>query len=262
MATRRLRRTLRCLFGPGHPYGERVVAVRGDVTKDGLGLGRQAWPLADRIDEVVHGAASVSFELPLGGFARDQRRRHPPDARVRRALPGAPGTACGASPISRRRTWRASTRAPSARTTSTSASVSATPTSAPSSRPRGSSNAGARGCRSRSCAPASWWASSDSGWTPSFNVIYWPLRAFSRGAYRVLPARGSAPVDVVPVDYVADATFALSQAPARRRRDPPPHRGAARQQRGRAGRARQDLLRPPRPAAGRPRRSTGGCCTR
>ena len=23
----------------------------------------------------------------------------------------------------------------------------------------------------------------DSGWTPSFNVIYWPLRAFSRGAY-------------------------------------------------------------------------------
>jgi long-chain acyl-CoA synthetase len=28
-----------------------------------------------------------------------------------------------------------------------------------------------------------------------------------------LPARGEATVDVVPVDYVADATFALSQAP-------------------------------------------------
>jgi hypothetical protein len=53
----------------------------------------------------------------------------------------------------------------------------------------------------------------DSGWTQSFNVLYWPLRAFSRGAYVALPARRSAPVDVVPVDYVADAIFALSQAP-------------------------------------------------
>jgi long-chain acyl-CoA synthetase len=50
----------------------------------------------------------------------------------------------------------------------------------------------------------------DSGWTPAFNVIYWPLRAFSRGAYAALPARSSAPVDVVPVSYVADAIFELS----------------------------------------------------
>jgi nucleoside-diphosphate-sugar epimerase len=53
----------------------------------------------------------------------------------------------------------------------------------------------------------------DSGWTQSFNVLYWPLRAFSRGAYAALPARRDAPVDVVPVDYVADAIFELSQAP-------------------------------------------------
>ena len=53
----------------------------------------------------------------------------------------------------------------------------------------------------------------DSGWTASFNVLYWPLRAFARGAYVALPARRDAPVDVVPVDYVADAIFALSQAP-------------------------------------------------
>lgn len=38
------------------------------------------------------------------------------------------------------------------------------------------------------------------------------MRAFSRGAYLALPARREAPVDVVPVDYVADAIFALSQA--------------------------------------------------
>ena len=52
----------------------------------------------------------------------------------------------------------------------------------------------------------------DSGWTASFNVLYWPLRAFARGAYAALPARGGAPVDVVPIDYVADAIFALSAA--------------------------------------------------
>src|SRR2546429_144955 len=53
----------------------------------------------------------------------------------------------------------------------------------------------------------------DSGWTASFNVLYWPLRAFARGMYPALPARRDAPVDVVSVDYVADAIFALSEAP-------------------------------------------------
>jgi long-chain acyl-CoA synthetase len=53
----------------------------------------------------------------------------------------------------------------------------------------------------------------DSGWTTSFNVLYWPLRAFARGTYIAVPARRDAPVDVVPVDYVADAAFLLSRSP-------------------------------------------------
>jgi long-chain acyl-CoA synthetase len=55
----------------------------------------------------------------------------------------------------------------------------------------------------------------ESGWTSAFNVIYWPLRAFSRGAYSALPARRSAPVDVVPVSYVADAIHELTAGEAR-----------------------------------------------
>jgi thioester reductase-like protein len=51
---------------------------------------------------------------------------------------------------------------------------------------------------------------SRTGFTPEFNVLYWPLRAFSKGTYPALPARRSAPVDVVPVDYVADAMLALA----------------------------------------------------
>ena len=46
---------------------------------------------------------------------------------------------------------------------------------------------------------------SRTGWTSSFNVLYPPLRAFARGAIPALPARRRSPVDVVPVDYVADS---------------------------------------------------------
>jgi long-chain acyl-CoA synthetase len=52
-----------------------------------------------------------------------------------------------------------------------------------------------------------------TGWTVSFNVLYAPLKAFARGAYLALPGKRSAPVDVVPVDYVADAVFELSNRP-------------------------------------------------
>jgi nucleoside-diphosphate-sugar epimerase len=50
---------------------------------------------------------------------------------------------------------------------------------------------------------------SDSGWTPAFNVLYWPLRAFSRGLFDRVPALPHGRVDVVPVDYVADGTVHL-----------------------------------------------------
>ena len=48
-----------------------------------------------------------------------------------------------------------------------------------------------------------------SGWTSSFNVLYGPLEAFARGAFPAVPARESAPVDIVPVDYVAAAVNEL-----------------------------------------------------
>jgi long-chain acyl-CoA synthetase len=51
-----------------------------------------------------------------------------------------------------------------------------------------------------------------SGWTAAFNVLYWPLRAFARGLFTTVPAIPSAPVDVVSIDYVADAIHALCEA--------------------------------------------------
>jgi long-chain acyl-CoA synthetase len=52
-----------------------------------------------------------------------------------------------------------------------------------------------------------------SGWTAAFNVLYWPLRAFARGLFTAVPAVPSAPVDVVSVDYVADAIHELCESP-------------------------------------------------
>ncbi len=52
-----------------------------------------------------------------------------------------------------------------------------------------------------------------SGWTSAFNVLYWPLRAFARGLFTAVPAVTSAPVDVVSIDYVADAIHELCESP-------------------------------------------------
>jgi thioester reductase-like protein len=51
----------------------------------------------------------------------------------------------------------------------------------------------------------------NSGWTAAFNVLYWPLRALSRGVFTAVPATPASPVDVVSIDYVADAIYELCQ---------------------------------------------------
>ena len=57
-----------------------------------------------------------------------------------------------------------------------------------------------------------------SGWTAAFNVLYWPLRAFARGPVPAVPAIPTAPVDVVSIDYVADAIHELCECPRDRSR--------------------------------------------
>jgi long-chain acyl-CoA synthetase len=54
-----------------------------------------------------------------------------------------------------------------------------------------------------------------SGWTASFNVLYPPLKGLEAGAYPLLPADPETPVDVVPVDYVADGIFELAERAGR-----------------------------------------------
>jgi long-chain acyl-CoA synthetase len=210
-AAARIAGTLRCLFGLDHPYAERVVPVRGDVTSRALGLGSETEALAEHVSEVVHCAATVSFGLGLrasratnvGGTERLLRfaklcqergglRRF---SHISTAFVAGEHAGCFSEDeleLDQR------FRNPYEQSKFEAERIVA---------------------RWRSRLPVTVMRPSivvgerDSGWTASFNVLYWPLRAFAHGAYAALPARRESPVDVVPVDYVADAIFALSQAP-------------------------------------------------
>ena len=56
---------------------------------------------------------------------------------------------------------------------------------------------------------------SRTGWTPAFNVIYWPLQAFARGLFPTVPGDPRARMDIVPVDVVADTLLELLTGPVR-----------------------------------------------
>jgi long-chain acyl-CoA synthetase len=195
---------------PGQ-YDHRLVAVRGDVAQPDLGLSagtRDA--LAESVAEIVHSAASVSFTLPL-----DEARAINVEG-TRRLL--ALGELCAE---------RGGLRGFSYVSTAYVAGTHA-----------GSFGEDDHDCgqRFRNTYEQTKWESEglvrahaarlpvkvfrpsivvgeqDSGWTAAFNVIYAPLRAYAKGiAVPLIPGRRSAPVDVVPVDYVADAIFELSQ---------------------------------------------------
>lgn len=210
-AAARMEQTLLGLFGPGHPYSQRVVAVRGDITRPDLGIRDGLDGLAERVSEIVHGAASVSFELPL------QEARVINVDGTRRMLEFA--ERCQARGGLRRFSYISTAYVAGEHQGYFSEDDLDVGQSFRNTYERSKFEAESLVARFRGQLPITVLRPSIivgervSGWTASFNVLYWPLRAFARGSYAALPARGNAPVDVVPVDYVADAAFALTQAP-------------------------------------------------
>jgi long-chain acyl-CoA synthetase len=209
----RIKATLRELFGiRARRYEQRVEAIAADLTKPGLGLSAtRREQLARRVDQIIHSAASVSFALPLEearainlagtermlelaelAQARGGLKRY---AHVSTAY--IAGTHCG-----RFHEYEHDV-AQAFRNSYEQSKFEAE-----------------RLVRSRPELPATILRPSivvgdrRSGWTAAFNVLYWPLRAFARGLYPAVPAVASAPVDVVPIDYVADAIYALCQSDA------------------------------------------------
>ncbi len=92
----------------------------------------------------------------------------------------------------------------------------ATPTSSRSSSPSSWSARGERICPGSILRPSIVVGDRASGWTAAFNVMYWPLRALSTGLFKAVPAMPESPLDIVSIDYVADAIHELAMARRRR----------------------------------------------
>jgi thioester reductase-like protein len=208
-ASERMCSILASLFCDPDPYVPRVTAVAADVESADLGLGdARRGELASRVTEIIHSAASVSFTLPLAESRRvnvEGTRRMLAFAELCQRRGNALRSLCHISTA-----YVAGDHA--GEFTEHQLDVG-----------QGFRNAYERSkfeaellVRDSSrqlpiliLRPSIVVGERSSGWTSSFNVLYPPLKAFSRGAYPVIPARRSTPVDVVPVDYVADAVFEL-----------------------------------------------------
>jgi thioester reductase-like protein len=209
-AQARLRATVeRVVDAPGR-FDHRLLAIRGDVAQPGLGLPRsRRLALAGAVTEIVHAAASVSFTLPLAeareinvegtqrmlelaelcmAHGRLRRFSHVSTAYVAGTATGSFGEddldlGQGFRNTYERTKWEA----------------------------EGLVRAHAERLPIQVFRPSIVVGEQTTGWTAAFNVIYAPLRAYAKGAaLPLIPGRRSAPVDVVPVDYVADAIFALA----------------------------------------------------
>ncbi|HEY1594853.1 MAG TPA: SDR family oxidoreductase [Thermoleophilaceae bacterium] len=212
-AGERLRAAARTVVPDADRHASRLTAVRGDVTMPDLGLGgARREQLAEEVTDVVHSAASVSFSLPLA-----EARAINTDG-TRRILELA--ELCAARGRGLDRLAHVST-----------AYVAGTHRG-----PFGEDDLESGQDFNNSYEVSKWEAErevrarfgelpvtvfrpsivvgeADSGWTPAFNVVYGPLRAYSRGSLTAIPARRRAPADVVPVDYVADAICELTGRP-------------------------------------------------
>jgi thioester reductase-like protein len=206
-AAARLRATIDAACGDASAHADRVTAVAGDLTAPRLGLGRRWAPLAERIGMIVHGAASVAFDLPLPEsrvINVDGTRRMLDFARSCRRLERFTYVSTAYVAGDRRGTvYEDDVRPGRFRNAYERSKHEAERLVA----------AGRDDMDVRIVRPSIVVGDHRTGWTAAFNVLYAPLRAFAAGAIPVIPARRRSPVDVVSVDYVADAVHALAEAP-------------------------------------------------
>lgn len=212
-AQRRLDATLAgALGGTAADYRHRVQAVAADVGRPGLGLSsRKASELAERTAVVVHCAAAVSFaqsmscarEVNVGGtsemlaFARAAMDRGGLARYVHISTAFVGGTHPGV--FSERDLYLGQGFRNTYEQSKCEAELLVR---------------AAQHLPTTVLRPSIVVGDRHTGWTSAFNVIYWPLRAFAKGLLQSVPAVPSSPVDVVSVDYVAEAVHALAVHPA------------------------------------------------
>jgi thioester reductase-like protein len=187
----------------------RVEAVAADLTAPRLGLTRdRCSALASRMGTIIHSAASVSFTLPLG-----EARATNVDG-TKRMLEFA-GECADLDRYTQFSTaYVAGTFAGRFGEGDVDVDQSFHNTYERSKLEAEQLVRGSHGLPWTILRPSIVVGDRRSGWTNAFNVLYWPLRAFSRGLFKSVPGIASAPVDVVSVDYVADAAYELCSSGA------------------------------------------------
>ncbi|MGA2012405.1 MAG: SDR family oxidoreductase [Solirubrobacteraceae bacterium] len=210
-ARARLDGVLDNLFGgrAGEHRG-RVEAVAADMTAPGMGLLRHTRDqLAERVTTIVHSAASVSFALPI------QEAREINVAGTRRMLELAElahargGLQCYGHVST---AYVAGTHAGDFAECDLDVGQTFHNSYERSKFEAEEMVRRHAGLPTTILRPSIVVGDRNNGWTAAFNVLYWPLRAFARGLFTAVPAIPSAPVDVVSIDYVADATYALTES--------------------------------------------------
>ena len=180
-------------------YRDRLRAVPGELTQEGLGLApADRAALTRDLDAVLHCAASISFSLPI-----DEARAINVDG-TRRVIELAREVQGLERFLHVSTAYVAGLRGGRFRERQLDAGQRFRNTYEQTKWESEHLVAAAHDLAPCIARPSIVVGESDSGWTPSFNVLYWPLRAFSRGLFDQVPARLEAHIDVVPVDYVAD----------------------------------------------------------
>jgi thioester reductase-like protein len=186
----------------------RVTTVRADLERDRLGLDTAAYDaLAARTEGVIHGAASVSFTLPLveaRGVNVEGTRRILDFAAKAGVRTDYIGTAYVAGERSGLALESELDKGQAFRNTYEQTKMEAE-----------------KLAHDRSASqpiaifrPSIIVGDSTTGRTTSFKVMYWPLKAFAHGWARVAPGRVSTQVDIVPSDYVVRAIAHIRRDPA------------------------------------------------
>ncbi len=193
-------------------YSERVIAVAGDLTAPRLGLEAPSWDwLAASATTIVHCAASVSFGLSL------EEARAINVAGTRRMLELA-GRAQQLGVLERyaqvSTAYVAGTHAGRFYEHDLDVGQSFNNSYEQSKFESEQLVRSRPGLPFTILRPSIVVGDRHSGWTSAFNVLYWPLRALARGLFPAVPAVASAPVDVVSIDYVADAIHELCECPS------------------------------------------------
>jgi thioester reductase-like protein len=211
-ADARLAGVLAALWRDPAAHRPRVRAVVGDVTQPNLGLDpAERTALAEQVGAVLHCAASISFDLSL----EDARQVNVEGTREVLALcREARATGCLERLVHVSTAYVAGQHAGTFAESQLDAGQAFRNTYERTKWEAEHIVQAAGDLAPVVARPSIVVGESASGWTPTFNVLYWPLRAFSRGLFDTVPARREARIDIVPVDYVAAALVRLLDEPS------------------------------------------------